>query len=196
MLRSVARIAAPMVGRVVGTAIGGPVGTMIGGQLGNLASRALREGEFEAEYEAGSAAEAELMAAAASQTRSEAEAEAMIGAAAIASLSRRDRAVLRRLLPNLTRGVAVLTRLLRQRRATRPAIRTIPTIVRRTARSLVRQAQTGRPVTLRTAARTMAAQTRRVIGSPSVCAATITRNVRATASAANAARRRTPGTRN
>jgi len=180
---------------------------MIGGQLGNLASRALREGELEGELEfetefegegemegegpvTQQEAEAEYMAAAASRAQTEAEAEAMIGAAAVATISPADRRVLRRMLPQIVRGTAVLTRILRRRRLTRPAIRTVPSIVRRTARTLARRAATGRPATIRSAARVMANQTRRVIGTPRTCASAIQRNVRGAATAVRARLRR------
>src|SRR5262245_66415899 len=127
---------------------------------------------------------AELMASVAARTQSEAEAEAMIGAATSASLSRADRASLRRMLPHLVRGTAVLTRILRRRRITRPAVRAVPTVVRRAATTLARRAAAGQPVTPRAAARAMATQTRRVLGRPRTRAQAITRNARATAAAA------------
>jgi len=40
----------------------------------------------------------------------------------------------------LTRGAAILTRILRRRRATRVGVRAVPTIMRRTVKSLKRQA--------------------------------------------------------
>src|SRR5262245_66348395 len=121
---------------------------------------------------------AELMASVAARTQSEAEAEAMIGAATSASLSRADRASLRRMLPHLVRGAAVLTRILRRRRITRPAVRAVPTIVRRTVVTLKRQAAAGQPITRRAAGRAAAVQVRRVLGNPSACAAAIGQNVR------------------
>jgi hypothetical protein len=187
ILRSVARVAAPL----VGTAVGGP----LGGMIGRVAAQALREEELEDEaeledeteaetedeYEGEGEDEAEFMAAVAARAQTEDEAEAMVGAAAARILSRGDRQALRRMLPHLVRGVAVLTRVLRRRRVTRPAVRAVPAIVRRTVRTLARRAATGRPVTRATAGRVMAAQTRRVLGNPRTCARAIQRNVRATA---------------
>lgn len=197
-LRRIARVAAP----IVGTAVGGPVG----GMLARAASSALEgeyefEGEFEFEeegefeYEAEEEAEweapaapvtaqqalAEFMAAAAAQTESEAEAEAMVGAATAYTIAPADRAALLGIIPHLNRGAAILTRILRRRAITRPAVRTVPTIVRRTTQVLARRAQAGQPVTRRTAGRVMAAQTRRVLGSPRTCAHAMRQNVRATA---------------
>jgi hypothetical protein len=205
VLRQVARVAAP----IVGTAVGGPLGGMIGRAAGSMLegegegefeSEFEMEGEFEAEGEyetpmTRTQAQAEYMAAVASRAQSEAEAEAMVGAATLASISSRDLATLRRVLPHMVRGTAVLTRILRRRRATRPAVRAVPAIVRNTAQTLARRAQQGQPVTRRTAARVMAQQTRRVLGSPHVCGKALQRNVRAsTATARSTARPSRPST--
>lgn len=200
LLRQVAKVAAPM----VGTALGGP----LGGALGTLASSALGEGEYEAEFEGEDELEyeaeaeldeelsappateqealAELMAAIGAQADTEAEAEAMIGAATVAVLTPAERRLLRRLLPNLVRASCLLTRLLRRRRLSRPAVRTVPTIVHRTAHILAGRAGSGRPLTRRAAARVMAAQTRRVLANPRRTASVLQRNVRATAAARGA----------
>jgi hypothetical protein len=195
LLKQVAKVAAPM----VGTAFGGP----LGGALGSMAARALGEGEFEDELElegeyedeyelegefedeashAMTEAEAlaEMMAAVASRAQSDAEAEAMIGAATITVLSARDRAELRRLLPYMVRASCVLARILRRQQGSRPALRAVPSIVKRTARDLHRRSASGRPVSRRTAARVMSRQTRGVLGSPRQTAAALRRNVRAT----------------
>lgn len=190
VLKGVARVAAPVVGRAVGTMVGGPLGTFLGGQLGNLAARALREGEMELEDEFETAAEmetapmtagqaeAEFMAAVASRAVTGAEAEAMAGAATLATLSPRDRRMLRRQIPQLVRGVTQLVHELRKRRSTRPAIRVVPAVVRRTANALVRRAASGRPITARAAGHVMAVQTRRVLGNPRTCGAVLRRNIR------------------
>jgi hypothetical protein len=165
----------------------GTIARGIGGLLGG-------QGEFEEEYEfeeeaapaSPSQAVGELMAAVASQARTEAEAEAMIGAATVTAISPRDRATLRRVLPHMVRGAAVLTRILRRRRATRPVVRAVPTIVRNTSRTLVRRAAAGQPVTRRAAARVMATQTRRVLTSPPACTRAIVRNQRGARVAARA----------
>src|SRR5262249_20192808 len=113
---------------------------------------------------------AELMAEVAAGAHLEAEAEAMAGAAVVTTLSASDRAALRRLIPHLIRGAAILTRILRLRRITRPAVRTVPTIVRQTARVLRRRAASGAPVTRRAAGQIMGSVTRRVLGNPRACA--------------------------
>jgi hypothetical protein len=119
------------------------------------------------------------MAEVAAASAHEAEAEAMAGAAVVTTLSPADRAALRRLIPHLVRGAAVLTRILRRRRLTRPAIRAVPSIVRQTARTLRQRAASGIPVTRRTAGQVMAGVTRRVLANPRTCAVVIGRNVRA-----------------
>jgi hypothetical protein len=195
VLKSVARLAAPL----VGTALGGP----LGGTLGSMAVRALGEGEFEMESEfedegefedelegefedeaahpmTESEAMAEMMAAVAARAQTDAEAEAMIGAATITVLSARDRAELRRLLPYIVRASCVLARILRRDRRSRPALRTVPYIVKNTARNLCRQSASGRPVSRRAAARVMSRQTRGVLGNPRRTAVALRRNVRAT----------------
>jgi len=197
-LKKVAKVAAPM----VGTAILGPAG----GALGSLAANALGEselegefesegefeGEFEDEYEGEAEAAheianhamsehealAELMAEAASHASGEGEAEAMVGAAVMTVLSPRDRRALSQLLPDLIRGGAVLTRILRRHRATRPAVRAVPTIIRRSIHTLKRRAAAGKPLTRRHAARTTAREVRRVLGSRKLMGTSIARNLR------------------
>jgi hypothetical protein len=190
MLKRVAKIAAP----IVGTAIGGPFGSVLGG----LASKALGEGEFEDEFEGETEAEgeaemaheiashelshneavAEMMAEAASHETHEGEAEAMAGAATATVISPSDRRALRRVLPHLVRGTAILTRILRRRRMTRPMVRVVPTIMRRAVKDLKRQASKGIPITRKRAARAAAKQVRRVLSSPHACRAAITRNIK------------------
>jgi hypothetical protein len=203
-LKRIARVAAP----IVGTAIGGPVG----GFIGRAASTALREGEFEDEFEyeyedefegemeeeaviaaplTSQQAIAEVMAQRAARTRSAAEAEAMVGAATVAALSPADRAALRRVLPHMVRGTAVLTRVLRKSKKTKPAVRAVPTIVKSAAKTLKKRAAAGKPVTPKAAARVMAKKTQRVLGNPRVCAAAMKRNVRASTAAKRPIARRT-----
>src|SRR5215831_8180721 len=190
ILKRVAKVAAP----IVGTAIGGPFGAA----LGNMASKALGEGEFEDEFEGEGEIEgeaemaheiashelthnqavAEMMAEAASHESREGEAEAMVGAAAVTVISPKDRRALRKILPHMVRGTAILTRILRKRRVTRPAVRVVPTIVRRAVKDLKRQASKGIPITRKRAAVAAAKQVRKVLSSPKACAAAIKRNVK------------------
>jgi hypothetical protein len=190
VFKKIAKVALPL----VATAIGGPAG----GALGGLAAKALGEGEFEGEGEdefegegeqemtheiashelTHNEAVAEMMADAASREMHEGEAEAMAGASVVTVIPPADRRALRRVLPHLVRGTAILTRILRRRRITRPAVRIVPTIVRRAVKDLKRQAAKGIPITRRRAARAAAKQVRRVLGSPRACTAAMARNVR------------------
>ncbi|MFZ4656177.1 MAG: hypothetical protein ACOYNY_04150 [Caldilineaceae bacterium] len=136
------------------------------------------EGEFENEYEyeyeinpirrVYPEALMEHLGHAAAQARTEAEAEAFIGALVplAARIIPRAAPALMRVAPQLIQGVAGATRVLRRNPATRPLVRTLPTVVRRTAAQLARQSAQGRPITPQAAARTLAQQTARVIGSP------------------------------
>jgi hypothetical protein len=121
---------------------------------------------------------AEMMAEAASQEVHEGEAEAMAGASTVTVISAKDRRALRRILPHLVRGTAILTPILRRRRVTRPLVRAVPTIMRRTVKDLKRQAARGIPITRKRAARAAAKQVRRVLSSPHACRAAITRNLK------------------
>jgi hypothetical protein len=204
ILRKVAKVAAP----IVGSAIGGPVGGFLGkaassllegegalgelGEMHELGETHEFEGEleFEGEGESEIAHEiaqhelteheikAEIMAHEAAHEQHEYESEALSGCSAITVISPADRSALRRLLPHMVRGVTVLTRILRRRRITRPAVRVMPTIVRRSVLQLKRQASAGTPITRRAVARTVASQVRRVLGSPRITATAVSRNLR------------------
>jgi len=194
LLKMTARMAAP----TVGAAIGGRTGAM----AANMLTKMLREGEaglfeledeFELETEPEGLHEteleifsheltyhealAEMMAEAAEQEQNEGEAEAMAGAATLTVISPADRRALRSVLPHLVRGTAVLTRILRANPDTRPAVRAVPTIARRTVQVLKRQAEAGTPITRRTAGRAAAREVRRVLGSPVACATAMANNV-------------------
>jgi hypothetical protein len=195
-IRRLVKKVAPILGRVaqvalpvLKTAVAGPLGSAIGAASGLLGEGEL-EGEFEGagEYELElefespqSAAQqlAELMAATASGAQTELEAEAMVGAAVTLILSPQERSELRRILPYLVRGAALLARILRRRPETRMFVRTVPTIISSTARSLVRGQQAGRPVSRARAARVMAAQTRQIL-QPGIAARSLARNISAT----------------
>lgn len=196
MLKRIAKVAAPIVGTAIGGPLGGKLASTAAGLLGEGEEEAFfegedfLEGEDEGEYEAHeymttlshpateAEAHAEMMAAIASGAASEAEAEAMIGAATIGALSARERRELRRVLAHLVRGTAILTRLLRRRRITRPAVRAVPLIVHQTAKTLTRQAASGQPITRQQAGRVMARHTQRVLSSPRICTRAIQRNAR------------------
>ena len=71
-----------------------------------------------------------------------------------------------RVTPQLTRGVSQITRTLFRNPQTRPLVRTIPSIARRTVANIARQAAIGQTVTPQSAVRTLAQQTRTVLRNP------------------------------
>src|SRR5262249_9378075 len=73
-----------------------------------------------------------------------------------------------RVTPNLTRSVGNLSRTLYRNPRTRPLLRAVPSIARRTLTSIARQAAAGRPVTPQQAVRTMARYNRRVLHNPQI----------------------------
>jgi hypothetical protein len=186
VLKQVAKVAAP----IVGGAILGPAGAALGkGAASALGEQELEgegEDEFEGEQELAheiashplthNEALAEVMADAACREAQEGEAEALAGAAAVTVISPRDRRALRRVLPHLVRGTAILTRILRRRRRSRIGVKAVPTIMRGTVKSLKRQARKGLPITKRRVARTTARQINRVLGRRKPCVAAIARN--------------------
>ena len=206
ILKKVASIAAPMVGTAIGGPFGAIFGKVASSAQGESELEREYESEFEEhegshelEYELEShesghheaaheiahhevthhEALAEMMAEAAAHEQHEGEAEAMAGAAVMTVISPADRRALRRVLPHLVRGTAILTRVLRRRQITRPAVRAVPTIMRRTVKDLKRQAASGQPITRKAAGRAAATQIKKVLGNPNACAAAIKQNVRA-----------------
>jgi len=177
-------------GAALGSAVGGSRGASLGRSLGGVLGRQVagwlpqREGEWELEEEVEGEEEVnpirriypdalmEHLGHAAAEAESEAEAEAFLGALVplAARLVPRAASAVMRVAPNLIRGVAGAARTLRANPATRPLVRALPTVVRRTTATLARQAQQGRRVTPQGAVRTLARQTSRVIGSPRQCA--------------------------
>jgi len=110
----------------------------------------------------------EHMGHAAAEAESEAEAEAFISALVplAARLAPHAGRLLRRAAPRLTAAATQAARALRANPSTRPLVRTMPSVLRRTAMSLAQQAAQGRPVSPATAVRTLARQTAQVVGSP------------------------------
>ncbi|MFL6258574.1 MAG: hypothetical protein ACJ76Y_02580 [Thermoanaerobaculia bacterium] len=169
-------------GGSLGGARGASLGRGLGGVLGQQVASWLpqREGEWEFESESEinpirrvyPDALMEHLGHAAAEAESEAEAEAFLGALVplAARLVPRAASAVMRVAPTLIRGVAGAARTLRANPATRPLVRALPTVVRRTTATLARQAQQGRRVTPQAAVRTLARQTSQVIGSPAQCA--------------------------
>jgi hypothetical protein len=84
---------------------------------------------------------------------------------------------IRRVTPQLTRGIANVTRTLFRNRTTRPLIHAVPRIARTTVARLGRQIARGRPITPQQALRTLAQQTARTINNPRALAQTYRRSL-------------------
>jgi len=69
-----------------------------------------------------------------------------------------------RVTPRLTKSVGNLARKLHRNPTTRPLLRAVPAIARRTVHSIARQVAHNKPITARSAIRTLARQTARVLG--------------------------------
>ena len=91
------------------------------------------------------------------------------GAQVVARIAPRIVTNVMRVAPNLTRGVGQITRVLHRNPATRPLLRVIPTIARRTTAQIARQIARGRPMTARNAVRILAQQTARTLCRPGQC---------------------------
>ena len=179
---------APIAGKVVGGALGGPAGAMIGSKLGGFVSQLEAEefdgeGDTEDELQATTVpgltqqmeALAEEFAGESAETENEAEAQSLAGGVTIHILSHAPMSV-RRVSPVLVRRSARLAQLLRRSPHTRPLLKTLPAIQKRTAAALAVKASKGKPITPRTAIRTMAKQTMRVMGNPQRAAAALVKN--------------------
>jgi hypothetical protein len=176
-IRGLARQLAPMLKQIAPIAAK-VVGVTIAGKLASDSEYEF-EGEFESEYECEAAPQpealAEALAAMASHVESSAEAETYTGAltARIIPITSHS---MRQISPKLIKGAAALTRILRQSPATRPLVKTVPTIVARTSNILAQRAAQEKAITPETAARVMAAETRKVLGNPMTCAKTLMRS--------------------
>jgi hypothetical protein len=170
----------PALGRFAGGQIGGTSNGATGASLGTRAaswlSGLLPQQEYEAEWEAEinpirkiyPDAMMEHLGHAAAETHSEAEAEALAGAMIplAARVAPGAASAIMRAAPGLVCGLAGVVRTLHRSPATRPLIRTVPAIVRRTAASIAQQATRGTAVTPQAAVRTLARQTLQTLGTP------------------------------
>jgi hypothetical protein len=71
-----------------------------------------------------------------------------------------------KLAPGLTRGIGQMARSLHRNPITRPLLKAVPSIARRTVGTIARQAARGRQITPKMAVRTLAQQTRHVLANP------------------------------
>jgi hypothetical protein len=151
---------------------GGPTASWLGGLLPQ------QEYEWESEFEINPIrkiypdAMMEHLGHAAAEAQGEAEAESLAGA--IIPLAARvipqAAPTLTRAMPALVSGVSVVVRRLHRDPATRPLVRVVPTIVRRTAVDIAQTTSRGVVVTPQQALRILARQILRVLGSPQTSA--------------------------
>jgi hypothetical protein len=74
--------------------------------------------------------------------------------------------IMSRVVPHLTRGVSQVAKTLFRSPATRPLLRAVPNIAKRTVANIARVVARGRPITPQTALRILARQTARTLSSP------------------------------
>jgi len=161
----------------VGGAVGGWAGQRGGQYLGQRAATYLSgllpqqeyEGDFEEEVspirKIYSDVMMEHLGHAAAETHSEAEALAGAMVPLAARVIPQAAPAIMRAAPGLVCGLAGVVHSLRRSPATRPLVRTVPAIVRRTAASIAQQASQGVRVTPQAAVRALGQQTVRVLGS-------------------------------
>ena len=120
----------------------------------------------------------EHFAHAAADAETEEEAEAFIGALIplAARLLPRVAPMVMRAAPGLVRAASGVVRTLRADPATRPLVRAVPTILRRTVADIGRQSAGGRAVTPQQAVQTLARQTGRILSNPAQCRHALQRN--------------------
>lgn len=172
----------PALGRSVGGSIGGSANGAAGASpgargaswLGGVLPQQEYGAELEGEYEVNPVrkiypdAMMEHLGHAAAEAHSEAEAEALAGAMVplAARVIPQAGPAIMLAAPGLVSALSAVIEGLRRDPATRPLVRTVPAIVRRTAASIAQQAARGVAVTPQGAVRALAKQTLRVLGSP------------------------------
>jgi hypothetical protein len=153
---------------------GASLGSQAASWLGGLLPQQEYEAGFAGEFEVNPVrkiypdAMMEHLGHAAAETESQAEAEALAGAMVplAARIVPGAAPVMLRAMPGLVCGVAGVVHRLHRSPATRPLVRTVPAIVRRTAATLAQQAASGAPVTPQATVQALARQTLRVLGNP------------------------------
>ncbi len=187
-LAPIAKQLAPLAGKAIGGAFGGPAGAMIGGKLGSLVGNLEDEdflegfdgyGDFEdesdsedemnaeeyMEFDSEDEDVAEYMADLAARAPNTLDAGAMAGAITITIASKAPMQV-KAVGPTLSSGAARVTRLMKRDPRTKPLVKTVPAIAKKTVATLSKKAEKGKPITPSTAKRVMAKQAVRVLGNP------------------------------
>ena len=183
-LAPLAKKFAPAIGTVIGSAIAGPAGAALGGKLGSVVKSLESEDEGETEDEMNAPVRvppiddglSEAMAVAASKSRP-ADAQSL-GSALTVTIASRAPLSVKAVLPVLAKASGDVARNLAASSDPRAKalIRTLPSIQKKTIATLTRKAQTGKPVTPRTAVRVMARHASRVMGNPQAIATALANN--------------------
>lgn len=199
-LAPIAKRLAPIAGKAIGGAFGGPAGAMIGGKLGSFVSNLEDEelaglqgydgyGDYEDEsdsedemnaedfmdFEGEDEDVAEYMADMAAKAPNPTDAGAMAGAITITIASKAPLQV-KAVAPTLTSAAARVTRLMKNNTATKPLVKVVPTIAKKTVATLAKKAAKGKPVTPTTAKRVMAKHAMRVLSNPRELTKAIAKN--------------------
>ena len=170
----IAKRLAPVAGTIVGGALGGPPGAMLGSKVGRLAGSIDGDGydaygdyeddmdtadEMDAEdlpsYEGESDGMADYMADIAARAPSPTDAAAMAGAGTI-TIAAKAPVEVKKVAPTIASAAARLTQVMKKSPRSAILVKTVPTIAAKTAATLAKKAENGKPVTPRTAKRVMA----------------------------------------
>jgi len=175
---------APAIGTVIGGALGGPAGAALGGKLGGFVKSMESEDEGETEDEMNAVSRipvnddqlSEAMAVAA--TRSRPIDAGSLGSALTVTIASRAPLPVKAVMPVLAKAGGDVARKLAASRdpRARVLIRTLPTIQKRTIATLTKKAQSGKPITPRTAVRVMARHASRTLGNEQVIAKALANN--------------------
>ena len=126
----------------------------------------------------------EVMAAQAAESESEEEADQFLpiigalAAKALPLLAKAGPAFAKKMVPQLARGVQTIGKRLWNSPARKQLTRTLPTIARNAAATVLQQAANGRPVTGQTVARALAGSTAQVLRNPQFRRGSVRRNRR------------------
>ena len=182
-LAPLAKQHAGKIGALIGGAVGGPAGAAIGGKLGGIVKNLEDEDDFDFEDEMEAAMPiaplddslAESMASAAAKS-SPSDAQALGGAFTLTIMSKTPIAV-KSVAPGLASASGRIARSMTGSPASRQLIKVLPTVLKRTAATLNKKAQKGKPITNTTAARVMTKHAKRTLGSEARLATALAGNV-------------------
>jgi len=154
----------------------GAVGAL--GHVATLLTESEEEGEYEGEYELNPVrkvypdAMLEHLGHAATEAETEGEAFAFLAplvplaAKAVMKLAPKAIGMLAKSTPKLVRGLTNVGKTLYRNPSTRPLMRVLPSVAKRTVNAIAKQVAHGRPVSATSAVRTLARQTARALGHP------------------------------